>query len=102
MSPPGSSGGRNDERTESAEPVPPEGLSAQSEGTIDGERTIPSINRARSSQSRVSSALAIGLMSAIGIGLLAWYYSGAMTRQTRAEDAARAAAQARAKGEMPL
>jgi len=69
---------------------------------IEGERTIPSINRERSLQSRVSSVLAIGLMSAMGIGLLVWYYSGAITRPSRAEEAAKSAAQARAKGEMPL
>ena len=71
-------------------------------GTVEGERTIPSINRERSLQSRVSSVLAIALMSAIGIGLLLWYYSGAITRQTRAEELAKSAAQTRAKGEMPL
>ncbi|MEJ1961049.1 MAG: type IV secretion system protein VirB10 [Gammaproteobacteria bacterium] len=53
-------------------------------------------------QSRVSSLLAIALMSAMGIGLLLWYYSGAVTRQSRTEEAAKSAAQARAKGEMPL
>lgn len=69
---------------------------------VEGERTIPSINRERSLQSRVSSVLAMGLVCAIGIGSLVWYYSGAVTRQTRTEDAAKRAAQARAKGEMAL
>ncbi|HVZ36150.1 MAG TPA: type IV secretion system protein VirB10 [Polyangiaceae bacterium] len=41
-------------------------------------------------------------MSAMGLGLLTWYYSAAITRQAHAEGAARSAAQARAKGEMPL
>jgi type IV secretion system protein VirB10 len=97
-------------RTEHAEPA--SGTSADSTAgsnaspppaeTIEGERTIPSINRERSLQSRVSSVLAIGLMSAMGVGLLVWYYSGAITRQSRAEEAAKSAAQARAKGEVPL
>ena len=71
-------------------------------GTVEGERSIPSINRARSLQSRVSSALAIGLMSTIGLGLLAWYYSHALTRPSRAEAAAHSAAQSRARSEMAL
>jgi type IV secretion system protein VirB10 len=98
---------RRPDRSEPSAGPNPEGAPASASApsgdeTVEGERTIPSINRARSLQSRVSSVLAIGLMSAIGIGLLVWYYSGAITRQTRAEDAARSAAQARAKGEMPL
>lgn len=69
---------------------------------LAGERTIPSINRERSLQSRVSSVLAIGLMSAIGLGFLVWYYSSAITRQDRAQESAKSIAQSRAKGEMPL
>ena len=69
---------------------------------VAGERTLPSINRRRSLQSRVSSALAIGLMAAVGIGVLTWYYSGAITRQSRAEESAKKATQVRVKGEMPL
>ncbi len=94
------------ERTESAEPAAGNASDAQARAedaaSIEGERTIPSINRERSLQSRVSSLLAIALMSAMGIGLLLWYYSGAVTRQSRTEEAAKSAAQARAKGEMPL
>ena len=46
---------------------------------IDGDRGIPSINRARSVQSRVSSLLAITLMSTLGLGLLTWYYAKTLT-----------------------
>ena len=69
---------------------------------VAGERTLPSINRRRSLQSRVSSALAIALIAALGIAVLTWYYSNAFTRQSRAADTIKKATQARVKGEMPL
>jgi type IV secretion system protein VirB10 len=69
---------------------------------IAGDRGIPSINRARSVQSRISSMLAVGLMGALSLGLLTWYYSKALSRPGRAQHAALAASQSRARGEMPL
>src|SRR5580658_7319008 len=69
---------------------------------IAGDRGIPSINRARSVQSRASSMLAVGLMGAMSLGLLTWYYSRALSRPGRAQHAALAASQSRARGEMPL
>jgi type IV secretion system protein VirB10 len=69
---------------------------------VAGERGIPSVNRVRSLQSRVSSALAIALVSVIGIGLLTWYYSQTLTRGERAQRAAERATQQRAQGEMAL
>jgi type IV secretion system protein VirB10 len=82
----------------SAEPAP---LDAAEE-PIAGDRGIPSINRARSIQSRVSSVLAMTLMSALGLGLLTWYYSRALTRPAQAQHAAQAAAKSKAQGEMAL
>ena len=58
-------------------PAAPEEREANAPGTGDppapkepivGDRGIPSINRARSIQSRVSSVLAIALMSVLGLG----------------------------------
>lgn len=72
------------------------------DATVVGERRIPSVNRVRSLQSRVSSLLAIGLVSAIGLALLFWYYSQALTRDERAQRAAERATQQRAQGEMAL
>jgi type IV secretion system protein VirB10 len=69
---------------------------------IAGDRGIPSVNRARSIQSRASSVLAIGLMSTLGVGLLAWYYAKALSRPAQAHQAAQAAAKAHAQGEMAL
>jgi type IV secretion system protein VirB10 len=72
------------------------------EEAIAGDRGIPSINRARSIQSRTSSGLAIALMTALGLGLLSWYYAKALNRPMQAQHAAQAAAKTRAQGEMAL
>lgn len=69
---------------------------------IAGDRGIPSINRARSIQSRVSSVLAIALMSVLGLGFLTWYYAKALTRPRQAAHAAQLAVRNRAQGEMAL
>ena len=53
-------------------------------------------------QSRVSSVMAIGLMSVLGLGMLAWYYSRAINRQAHAEQSAQVASKSRARGEAPL
>lgn len=69
---------------------------------VPGERDTTIVNRAPSMQSRVSSMLAIGLVSILGLGLLAWYYANAMTRQSRARQSAQALSTSRAQGEMSL
>lgn len=69
---------------------------------IAGDRGIPSVNRARSIQSRVSSVLAIALMSTLGLGLLTWYYAKALSRPQEARRAAAASVKNRAQGEMAL
>ena len=78
------------------------GPSEPPESPIAGDRGIPSINRARSIQSRVSSVLAITLISTLGAGLLAWYYAKTLTRPAQAHQAARVAAKNHAQGEMAL
>jgi type IV secretion system protein VirB10 len=72
------------------------------EEPIAGDRGIPSINRARSLQSRVSSLLAIALMSVLGLGLLTWYYARTLSRPAQVQHAAQAAAKSRAQGDMAL
>jgi type IV secretion system protein VirB10 len=69
---------------------------------VAGERGIASVNRARSLQSRVSSVLAIGLMSVLGLGLLTWYYANTFSRRARVQQSAQAATRSRAQGDMPL
>jgi type IV secretion system protein VirB10 len=79
----------------------PEGAAPENE-TVAGERSIASVNAARSLQSRVSNLLAMGLMSTLGLGLLGWYYVHTFTRQGEVKRAAQSASRNQAAGEMPL
>jgi type IV secretion system protein VirB10 len=72
------------------------------EDAVRGERNDTAVHRAPSVQSRVSSVLAIGLMSVLGLGMLTWYYAGAMSRQSRARQSAQTLATNRAQGETAL
>ncbi len=71
-------------------------------GGVAGERGLPTVSGAGSVQSRVSSFMAIGLMSVLGLGMLAWYYSHAIARQSHAQQSAQAASKSRAQGDAPL
>ena len=53
-------------------------------------------------QSRLSSVLALSLMSVLGIGSLTWYYANSMTRQSRARQSAQSASASRAQGDTAL
>jgi type IV secretion system protein VirB10 len=70
--------------------------------TVQGERGIPSVNRERSIQSRVSSSLALGTIMLLGAGFLFWYYNTQYAKTRDVEDAAKKAAAARAAGEMKV
>ncbi|KWT71748.1 MULTISPECIES: type IV secretion system protein VirB10 [unclassified Variovorax] len=70
--------------------------------TIQGERAIPSVNRERSIQSRISGALALATIILLGAGFLFWYYNTQYSKTREAEEAARKAAVARAGGEMKV
>ena len=92
-------------RSHPAHETPAEESLAHSEAppdSIAGDRGIPSINRARSIQSRVSSAFALVLMSALGLGLLTWYYARVLTHPAQVHKAAEASAKSHAQGEMAL
>jgi type IV secretion system protein VirB10 len=69
---------------------------------VAGERRTTIVNRASSVQSRLSSVLALSLMSFLGIGSLTWYYANSMTRQSRARQSAQNASANRAQGDAPL
>ena len=69
---------------------------------VAGERGIPSVNRARSLQARVSNVLAVGLMGLLGLGVLSWYFTNFSARQARVHESARSSGEAKAKTEMPL
>jgi type IV secretion system protein VirB10 len=70
--------------------------------TVRGERSTPTVNSVRSLQSRISSVLTAGLMIALGLGALSWYYASALGRQQHARQAAASTAANNAQGEMVL
>jgi type IV secretion system protein VirB10 len=72
------------------------------EHTIVGDRGVSSLSGNRSLQSRVTNILAIGLMSALGVGLLGWYYAHTASRPSAAKHAAEVASQTKAEGDLPL
>ena len=76
--------------------------SSSTENAVRGERNATAVHRAPSVQSRISSVLAIGLMSVLGLGMLTWYYASAITRQSRARQSAQALSTNRAQGDAPL
>jgi type IV secretion system protein VirB10 len=69
---------------------------------VAGERAATAAHRARSIQSRVSNVLALGLMSALGIGALTWYYAHAIARQDQMRRNAQLASARRGDGDLPL
>ena len=75
---------------------------AASNTAIQGERSIPSVNRERSVQSRVSGSLALAAIILLGAGFLFWYYNTQYAKTREAEETARKAAAARAGGEMKV
>jgi type IV secretion system protein VirB10 len=70
--------------------------------TVVGERGVASIHRTHSLQSRVSNMLAVGLVSLLALGFLAWYYTQVFARQSRAEHAQTSKSMQQTKGEMAL
>src|SRR6185437_13223602 len=72
------------------------------ESSVAGERGISSINRARSLQSRITNLMAMGLMSALGLGFLGWYYAHTFSMQSQARRTAQNATNQQAAGNMPL
>jgi len=91
-----------DRQQRRADPGARDQASAASSTTVQGERAIPSVNRERSIQSRVSGGLALATMVLLGAGFLFWYYNTQYGKTRDAEEAARKAAAARAGGEMKV
>lgn len=91
-----------DRQQRRADPGARDQASAASATTVQGERAIPSVNRERSIQSRVSGGLALATMVLLGAGFLFWYYNTQYGKTRDAEEAARKAAAARAGGEMKV
>ena len=76
--------------------------SEPSETKVRGERATPAIIRERAISSRISSILAVTLMSALGLGLLVWYYANTLSRHANVRQAAQELARHRAQGDLPL
>jgi type IV secretion system protein VirB10 len=70
--------------------------------TLAGERGASALHRSRSLQSRAGQVAAMGLMSALGLGLLGWYYLHTFSRQGEARHSAQTASRNQAAGDMPL
>ncbi len=79
----------------------PTAAESMSDG-IPGDRGIPSVNRARSLQARVSNGLALMLAMGLGVGMLGWYYLHAFARHAHEQDGAHTRAHVKAQGEMVL
>jgi type IV secretion system protein VirB10 len=70
--------------------------------TLEGERGISALHRARSLQSRVSQVLALALMGSLALGLLGWYYIHTFAARGTAERTAQTASRNQAAGDAPL
>ena len=73
-----------------------------SDDHVQGERSIAQVSMKQSLQARMSSVLAAGLMVALGLSALTWYYAGTFTHRKQARAAVEATAANRAQGEMSL
>ncbi|MEP7313351.1 MAG: type IV secretion system protein VirB10 [Pseudomonadota bacterium] len=82
--------------------IPSSADSAEDEGGVEGERGASAVQRPPSLQSRVSNLLAFGLMAAIGLGLLGWYYGKVATSRAAARTATESSAKSKAEGEINL
>ena len=70
--------------------------------TVAGERATAAVSRPPSLQSRVSNVLAAGLMGAMALGLIGWYYAHRLSDRSAARNTAQTAARSKAQGEMVL
>jgi type IV secretion system protein VirB10 len=70
--------------------------------SVSGERTIPSVNRARSVRSTITHVLTFGTLALLCGGFLIWYYATQYARASEAQSSAKKQAQARTAGELKL
>ena len=88
--------------TGAAEPNAVQDATEPSAETLAGERGASDLHRARSLQSRVGQVLALGLMGAMAVGLLGWYYLHTMAQPGNARRSAQSASRNQASGDAPL
>lgn len=68
------------------------------QGPVLGERPAAPVDRAASTQSRISHGLAMGLMGSVCLGALVWYYGHVLARPAEARASAQRASALRAEG----
>jgi type IV secretion system protein VirB10 len=71
-------------------------------GAVRGDRVMSIVSGARSLQSRMTSLLAAGMMISVGAGMLAWYYTEALSRPAPARTSVHASLPAAAGEGMTL
>lgn len=69
---------------------------------VEGERTIPSVNRERSMQSRTANVLVLGAIGVIGAASMGWYYATQLGRIDAADKATKQALAKRAGSDQKL
>ncbi len=72
------------------------------EGHVEGERGESVVQRPPPLQSRITNFLVMGVLGAVALGLLGWYYTRSLGRDAQTRAAAQSSAQDKAKGEMAL
>lgn len=70
--------------------------------TVAGERTIPSVSKNQSLQSKMSNFLSIALLVLVGFGFLAYYYNSVFAKQHQQEEAQKRAQQQQTQGDGSL
>jgi type IV secretion system protein VirB10 len=75
---------QRDGQQSSNDSPPPDDLNVEDDQSLASERRIPSVNRVRSLQSRVTTVLTISVMSTLAFALLAWYYTRALSHDEAA------------------
>lgn len=78
------------------------GVEPESGETVEGERSTSAAQLPPSLQSRLTNLLALGLMGAIGAGMLGWYYVRWIHARSTARTTAISTAQGKAEGEINL
>ncbi|MEO8017852.1 MAG: type IV secretion system protein VirB10 [Pseudomonadota bacterium] len=74
----------------------------RADGQVAGERGESAVQRPPSLQARVTNMLAAGLLGALALGLLGWYFVHSWGSRTTARETAQTSTQEKAKGEMAL
>lgn len=69
---------------------------------VVADRGIASVSKSASLQSRMGNLMAVGLIGALGLGLLSWYYTQTWAHQKAAKEEAHKSVKANAQGDLAL